>query len=113
VDYQVECNVIHFETDSSGGSHLHAQWTIRDGTGKLLIARESEITDTEASSDKSPSASLSHNLGNLSQQIATQIQELSQPNNKRNAESSPTSPVRGVEVSKVGHFFLKVGTTFR
>ncbi len=26
---------------------------------------------------------------------------------------SPTSPVRGVEVSKVGHFSLKVGTTFR
>src|SRR5579864_8567616 len=72
VDYQVECNVIHFETDSSGGSHLHAQWTIRDGTGKLLIARESDITDTEASSDKSPSASLSHDLGNLSQQIASQ-----------------------------------------
>jgi len=87
VDYQVECKVIHFETDSSGGSHLHAQWSIRDGAGKLLIARESDITDTEASSDKSPSASLSHDLGNLSQQIASQIRELSQPNNRRNAES--------------------------
>jgi uncharacterized lipoprotein YmbA len=87
VDYQVECNVIHFETDSSGGSHLHAQWTIRDGAGKLLIARESDITDTEASSDKSPSASLSHDLGNLSQQIASQIRSLNQQNDKRNAES--------------------------
>jgi uncharacterized protein len=87
VDYQVECSVIHFETDSSGGSHLHAQWTIRDGAGKLLIARESDITDTDASSDKSPSASLSHDLGNLSRQMASQIRELSQPNNTRNAES--------------------------
>jgi uncharacterized protein len=87
VDYQVECNVIHFETDSSGGSHLHAQWTIRDGAGKLLIAKESDITDTEASSDKSPSASLSHELGNLSQQIASQIRSLNQQNDKRNAES--------------------------
>ena len=87
VDYQVECNVIRFETDSSGGSQLHAQWSIRDGARKLLNARESDITDTEASSDKSPSASLSHDLGNLSQQIATQIRELNQQNNKRNAES--------------------------
>ena len=76
VDYQVECNVIHFETDSSGGSRLHAQWSVRDGTGKLLIARESDITGTAASGDKSPSASLSHDLGNLSQQIASQITEL-------------------------------------
>lgn len=87
VDYQVECDVIHFETGSNGGSQLHAQWSIRDGAGKLLIARESDITDTEASSDKSPSASLSHDLGNLSQQIATQIKELNQQNNTRNAES--------------------------
>jgi uncharacterized lipoprotein YmbA len=84
VDYQVECNVIHFETDSTGGSHLHAQWSIRDGTGKLLIARESDLTGTEAPDDKSPSASLSHDLGNLSQQIATQLKELSQQNNRRN-----------------------------
>jgi uncharacterized lipoprotein YmbA len=76
VDYQVECDVVRFETNSSRGSQLHAQWSIRDGTGKLLIARESDITDTEASSDKSPSASLSHDLGNLSQQIATQLREL-------------------------------------
>jgi uncharacterized lipoprotein YmbA len=87
VDYQVECDVIHFETDSSGGSRLHAQWSILDGAGKLLIARDSDITGTEASSDKSPSASLSYDLGNLSQQIASQIRELSQQNNKRNAES--------------------------
>jgi uncharacterized lipoprotein YmbA len=78
VDYQVECNVTHFETDSNGGSQLHAQWSIRDGAGKLLFAKESDITGTEASSDKSPSASLSHDLGNLSQQIATQIRELNQ-----------------------------------
>ena len=86
VDYQVECDVVRFETNSSGGSQLHSQWSIRDGTGKLLIARESDITDTEASSDKSPSASLSRDLGNLSQQIATQLRELNQQNNKRNAE---------------------------
>jgi uncharacterized lipoprotein YmbA len=78
VDYQVECNVIHFETGSNGGSQLHAQWSIRDGAGKLLIAKESDITDTEASGDKSPSASLSHDLGNLSQQIASQIREFNQ-----------------------------------
>jgi uncharacterized lipoprotein YmbA len=76
VDYQVECNVIHFETDSNGGSQLHAQWSIRDSAGKLLIARESDITGTEASGDESPSASLSHDLGDLSQQIATQVKEL-------------------------------------
>jgi uncharacterized lipoprotein YmbA len=86
VDYQLECNVIHFETDSSGGSHLHAQWSIRDGAEKLLIARESDITGTEAPDDKSLSASLSHDLGNLSQQIATQFGELNQQNNRRNAE---------------------------
>ena len=87
VDYQVECNVIHFETDSNGGSQLHAQWSIRDAAGKLLIARESDIASTEAPDDKSPSASLSHDLGKLSQQIATQVKELNQQNNKRNAES--------------------------
>ena len=82
VDYQLECNVIHFETDSKGASELHAQWSIRDGAGKLLIARESDITDTEASGDKSPSASLSHDLGNFSQQIASQIRELNQQHEK-------------------------------
>jgi uncharacterized protein len=82
VDYQVECNVIRFETDSKGGSQLHAQWSIRDGTGKLLIARESDINDTEAPDDKSPSASLSRDLGNLSQQIASQLRELNQQHEK-------------------------------
>ena len=78
VDYQVECNVIHFETGSNGGSQLHAQWSIRDGAGKLLIGREADIAGTEASEDKSPSASLSHDLGDLSQQIASQLRELNQ-----------------------------------
>src|SRR5260370_19900663 len=55
VAYQVGCNGIRFETDSKGGSQSHAQWSIRDGAGKLLIARESYITNTEASRDKSPS----------------------------------------------------------
>jgi len=83
LDYQVQINVKRFETDSKGKPELDAQWSIRDGRGtKMLVARESDISEPPDPGDPSPSVGLSQALSSLSQQIASQIAALNQQRNQ-------------------------------
>jgi len=77
IDYAVQVNVMRFETDPKGKAELQAQWSIRDAhSGKVLIARESDVTGSAEAAGPSPSAGLSQVLGSLSQEIASQIVQL-------------------------------------
>lgn len=77
IDYAVQVNVMRFETDPKGKPELQAQWSIRDAhSGKVLIARESDVAGPAEAAGPSPSAGLSQVLGSLSQEIASQIVQL-------------------------------------
>jgi uncharacterized lipoprotein YmbA len=77
IDYAVQVNVMRFETDPKGKPELVAQWSIRGGlSGKVLIARESDVIGSAETANPSPSAGLSQVLGSLSQEIASQIVQL-------------------------------------
>jgi len=73
IDYQIAINVRRFETAADGQSRLSARWIIKDGqTGRDLYA--SETTASAANAD--PAAALSEDLGSLSRDIASQVNEL-------------------------------------
>ena len=75
VDYQVKVDVYRFETDAQGKVDLTAHWQILDGTGKLLVVRDSSYSETAKPGDAGDgSAAMSRALGRLSQEIATAIQ---------------------------------------
>ncbi len=75
VDYQVKVDVYRFEGDKDGKVDLAAHWQILDGTGKLLIARDSAYSETaQAGSASDMAAAMSRALGRLSQDIASAIQ---------------------------------------
>ena len=79
IDYAVQINVMRFETGPKGKPELDAQWSIRDArSGKVLLAKESDISGPLADADSSPSAGLSQVLGTLSQEIASEIIRLNQ-----------------------------------
>jgi uncharacterized lipoprotein YmbA len=76
--FQVEIEVLRFESDASGNAQLFARWTVRDtGDRKLSVVRESRSarplkgTSTEASV-----AALSEALGELSQEIAQTVRAI-------------------------------------
>ncbi len=75
VDYQVKVDVYRFESDKDGKVDLAAHWQILDGTGKLLIARDSTYSENaQAGSASDSAAAMSRALGKLSQDIAAAIQ---------------------------------------
>jgi uncharacterized protein len=75
VDYQVEIDVYRFERDSQGTATLVAHWQIFDGTGAILYATDSTVTETGQPGEPG-AAALSRALGSLAQQIASAIQSL-------------------------------------
>lgn len=79
LDYKVEVNVDRFERDESGNAQLIAHWTIRDGgTNKLLVARDSRISESAKSAATADSvAAMSAGLEDLSVQIASEVRKLS------------------------------------
>jgi uncharacterized lipoprotein YmbA len=80
VDYQVKVDVYRFERDQQGKVELTTHWEILDGTGKILVARDSSYSETASSSEASASAAaMSSALGRLSQDIASAIQSAPQP----------------------------------
>ncbi|MGO9607721.1 MAG: membrane integrity-associated transporter subunit PqiC [Candidatus Binataceae bacterium] len=80
VDYQVKVDVYRFDAGADGKIDLTAHWQVLDGTGKLLIARDSSYTENAAAGDAGASAAaLSGSLGRLSQEIAAAIQSLPPP----------------------------------
>jgi uncharacterized lipoprotein YmbA len=76
VDYQVRIDVYRFETDSSANARLVAHWQVLDGSGKLLHADDSDLSEP-ARPGEPAAAALSQTVNGLAQQIASSIQSLS------------------------------------
>jgi hypothetical protein len=75
VDYQVRIDVYHFETDPGANAQLVAHWQVLDGSGKLLYAGDSNLSE-QAQPGEPVAAALSRTVEGLAQQIASAIQSL-------------------------------------
>jgi len=75
VDYQVRIDVYRFETDSATKANLVAHWQLLDGTGKLLYASDSNISE-QARTGETVAAALSRTVDSLARQIASAIQSM-------------------------------------
>ena len=75
--YQLEIDVMQFETDTTGTAHLAARYVLRDGvTGQAIAAKEQRLT--AAARDRTTEhavASLSTVLGDFSVRLAAEIRE--------------------------------------
>ncbi|HUY27394.1 MAG TPA: PqiC family protein [Candidatus Binataceae bacterium] len=80
IDYQVRVDVYRFEGDLTGNVTLTAHWQILDGAGKLLYVTDSTFTAVAAAHGAAAVvAAMSSALGDLSRQIAAEIQLLPTP----------------------------------
>jgi uncharacterized protein len=75
VDYQVRIDVYRFERDSHDTATLVAHWQIFDGSGAILYATDSTISETGQPHEPG-AAALSRALGTLAGQITSAIQSL-------------------------------------
>lgn len=75
VDYQVRIDVYRFETDPGAKAQLVAHWQVLDGSGKLLYANDSNLSE-QAQPGESIAAALSRTVNGLARQIASAIQSL-------------------------------------
>jgi len=75
VDYQVIIDVYRFETDPSANAQLVAHWQVLDGSGKLLYASDSNLSE-QAQPGEPIAAALSRTVEGLARQIASAIQSL-------------------------------------
>jgi len=75
VDYQVRIDVYRFETDPSASAQLVAHWQVLDGSGKLLYANDSSLSE-QAQPCEPGAAALSRTVDGLARQIASAIQSL-------------------------------------
>jgi uncharacterized protein len=78
VDYQVRIDVYRFETDPSANAQLVAHWQLLDGSGKLLYAGDSNLSE-QARLGEPIAAALSRTVDGLARQIASAIQSLPVP----------------------------------
>jgi uncharacterized protein len=81
--YQVELEVLRFETNNAQEAHLAARWTIRH-TGKKDAVRYRDTRLSRPARDRSAAASvaaLSEVLAELSQQIAAAIRDMDASSN--------------------------------
>jgi len=74
-NYQLEIDVLGFETDTAGTAHLAARWLLRDVASRQTIAEnETRLTDSAGGGSTEQSvASLSQALGDFSVEIAKVI----------------------------------------
>jgi uncharacterized lipoprotein YmbA len=92
VDYQIEVNVLRFETTSDGQSQLRASWIIRDGSSeKILYASQTSVDAPSGSDAISASSALSSDLATLSKDIASRVTELNQRRAPNSTESNAAS----------------------
>jgi len=76
--YQVQVEVLRFESNAQQAVELWARWTIMDRDKKTVAMRESFLTQpAKDNSTEASVAALSEVLGSLSQEIATTIRGLS------------------------------------
>ena len=75
--YQLEIDVLSFETDTAGTAHLVARWFMRDvATRQTIAEKEVRLTaSAEGTSTEQLVASLSKTLGDFSVGIASAIRE--------------------------------------
>jgi uncharacterized lipoprotein YmbA len=82
VDYQVEIEVLRFDTEVGGDAVLTARWEIFDGDGKQLLLEKSTVREPVAEpvegGDYEPvAAAMSRTVSAFSEQLARAIQVLS------------------------------------
>jgi uncharacterized lipoprotein YmbA len=75
IDYQVRIDVYRFETDPNANAQLVAHRQVLDGSGKLLYAGDSNLSE-QAQPGEPVAAALSRTVERLAQQIASTIQSL-------------------------------------
>jgi uncharacterized lipoprotein YmbA len=75
VDYQVRIDVYRFETNPSANAQLVAHWQVLDGSGKLLYAGDSNLSE-QAQPGEPVASALSRTVDGLARQIASAIQSL-------------------------------------
>jgi uncharacterized protein len=96
--YQLEIDVLSFETDTAGRAQLVARWFLRDVASEQTIAhKEAHLNATAAgTSSERPVASLSKALGDFSLETANAIREFVQPDTMQSAvgakRRSPAEP---------------------
>jgi uncharacterized lipoprotein YmbA len=75
--YQLEIDVLGFETDTAGTAHLAARWLLHDVASRQTIAeKDTRLTSSAAGGSTEQSvASLSQALGDFSVEIAKAIRE--------------------------------------
>lgn len=85
--YQLEIDVLSFETDTAGKAQLVARWFLRDvASGQTIAHKEAHLNATAAgTSSERPVASLSKVLGDFSLEIANAIREFVQPDTMQSA----------------------------
>jgi uncharacterized protein len=82
--YQIAIDVHRFENNGDGRSQLSAGWIIKDGpTGKILYSAHTNATSAVAPDDAGAARALSKDLGVLSQQIASAVNQLNQSRRAR------------------------------
>jgi uncharacterized lipoprotein YmbA len=75
IDYQVRIDVYRFERDSHDTATLVAHWQIFDGTGAILYATDSAITEPGQPGEPG-AATMSRALGALADQITSAIRSM-------------------------------------
>jgi uncharacterized lipoprotein YmbA len=85
VDYQVGLDIRRFEADKQGNAELFVRWTIRQpSTGRYLVNRETSLQAAGGGADAElATRALSATLGQLSQEIAAEIERLGVPDRPR------------------------------
>jgi uncharacterized protein len=88
--YQLEIDVLSFETDTAGTAHLAARWLLRDvAMGQTIAEKEVRLTASAAASPiEQPVASLSQALGKFSREIASVISEFVQSSGSRSPRAA-------------------------
>ena len=85
--YQLEIDVLRFETDTAGTAQLVFRWFLRDvASGQTIAHEEAHLNAMAAGTSSERSvASLSKALGDFSLSIADMIREIVQPNRTQSA----------------------------
>jgi uncharacterized lipoprotein YmbA len=104
--YQVEIEVLSFETDTAGTAHLVGRWFLRDVARRQTIAeKETRLTTSGAGTSTEQSvASLSKALGDFSVAIANVIREFVHSDSTQSTvgAGNRTSPTAAVSLRGPG-----------
>ncbi len=98
--YQLEIDLLSFETDTAGTAHLVARWFLRDVASRQTIAeKQTRLTTSAAGTSTEQSvASLSKALGDFSVAVANVIRKLVHPHTTQSSVGAGdrTSPPAAV-----------------